>query len=227
MNCSFFKFNLFAYGLFLSLLVACGEGLFKDFCIPSIDPLCDYQKKFGGYDYGDTLHFLHSNGYTFDLAVIRDDVSYRADDGGLYKSENDIPCNDNGPTTAVRLRSVRLESVFPMMAIDLEMNGDNRLSQSIEVYMGQYHFSLNRSDFEEKSSDKSRLVDSVEINGHVYRNVAVVEGVRHMEKEYAYDGFYGVKKNDIPSSAKIYYLEKKGLLKIEFDDGEFIALKEF
>ncbi len=219
------KNNLIACGLFVGAFVGCGD-VFSDLCIPDIDPLCDFQKKFGGYDYGDTLHFSHSNGYTFDLAVVKDDVSYRTDDGGLYNREKDIPCNENGPTTAVRLRSVRLEAVFPMLSIDLEMDGDNRWSQSIEVYMGQYRFSLNRSDFEEKSSEKSRLVDSVEVNGHVYRNVAVVEGVRHTEKQYAYDGVQGVKKNDAPSSAKMYYLEKKGIIKIELEDGSFIALKE-
>lgn len=185
-------------------LIACADDDSPLFCTPEIDPLCDFQKNFGSYDLGDTLAFKHSNGYEFKMVVTHDAVHYRV--GFLdYPNESSIPCTSGESSPqATRMRDMILESDYPMLSILFTMDGDNSGAQNIKVEFGQNKFILDDTDFD----DSSALVESMEINGTKYKNVAVINAM------------------DKASQAKIYYTHKKGILKIDFGDGTYITRKE-
>ena len=215
--------------ILLLFLVGCSidEDDFK-LCSRKVDPLCEYQKKFGGYYLGDSLRFHHSSGYDFSMTVVKDEISYRRIPSGFsYPSETDIPCDANGTVDIVQMRDIRLESAFPMLAIDLEMDGENGKSQGVNTYMGQYNFFLDDTDFEENSNPRSSMLDSLEINGRVYRDVAVIEGIRSKKSAYTDNaGVFAVWESKVPSLTKIFYTHKAGIIKIDFGDGTYIELRE-
>ena len=195
-------------------------------CTRKVDPLCEYQKRFGGYHLGDTLSFHHSSDYDFVMTVVKDEVSYKINYMS-YANETDIPCRQNGSVDVVEMRHIRLESAFPMLIIDLEMDGENGKSQGVDTYMGQYNFFLDDTDFEENSNPKSSMLDSLEIDGQVYRDVAVIEGTRKKRSAYTDNaGVFAVWESKVPSLTKIYYTHKAGIIKIDFGDGTFIELRE-
>lgn len=180
-------------------------------CLNFPDALSSFQKDFGSYDFGDSLTFVHSNGYEFQMAVVQDNVHYRAGYGD-YPNESSIPCNsETSRTGSTRLRDVIVESDYPMLSIHLSMDGDNDGPQNISVNIGRNQFVLDESDFKEKNNpftgEITAPIESMVVNGKKYKNVAVVSA-------------------QAPSSAKIYYTIKKGFIKIEFDDGTYITRKE-
>jgi hypothetical protein len=61
----------------------------------------------------------------------------------------------------------------------------------------------------------------MEINGVAYADVAVAKG-RKYEEPYKND----YQTNTVESSARLYYQTKKGILKIEMEDGSYIAINE-
>lgn len=178
-------------------------------CLNFPDALSSFQKDFGSYDFGDSLTFVHSNGFEFQMAVVQDNVHYRAGYRD-YPNERSIPCNsETSRTGSTRLRDVIVESDYPMLSIHLSMDGDDDTPQNIKVSFGKYHFILDSSDFKEKNYpfEESTPIESMTINGKEYKNVAVVKALES-------------------SSTKIYYTVKKGFIKIEFDDGTYITRKE-
>jgi frataxin-like iron-binding protein CyaY len=61
----------------------------------------------------------------------------------------------------------------------------------------------------------------MEINGVTYTDVAVVDGRKY---EQPRKSEYQTKT--VESDAKLYYQTKKGILKIEMEDGSYIAINE-
>ena len=220
------KFSIISAAFLLVAGCSIDEDDIK-WCSHTIDPLCEYQKRFGGYNLGDSLHFHHSSGYDFTMTVVKDEISYKSIYGPRYSSESEIPCEGGKTAEAIQLRNIRLESAFPMFDIELEMDGENGRSQGVDTYMGQYNFFLDDTDFEENSNPKSSLLDSLEIDGQVYRDVAVIEGVRSKHSAYTNSaGVFAVWESKVPSLTKIFYTHKAGIIKIEFGDGTYIELME-
>lgn len=194
----------------LGLLCACSE---KSTTEPNFQKCSDtskikgYQADFGGYKEGKTIPFKHSDGYLFSFAVTDRDNFI------------DDACQKHLNTT--------LESAYPIYSISLSAetttfyyNEDDKLNQSITVKFGQYIFSL-RNPESLKSAHDSSYIEKMEINGVAYADVAVAKG-RKYEQPYKSD--YQTKT--VESSAKLYYQTKTGILKIEMEDGSYIAINE-
>lgn len=194
----------------LGLLCACSE---KSTTEPNFQKCSDtskikgYQADFGGYKEGKTIPFKHSDGYLFSFAVTDRDNFI------------DDACQKHLNTT--------LESAYPIYSISLSAetttfyyNEDDKLNQSITVKFGQYIFSL-RNPESLKSAHDSSYIEKMEINGVAYADVAVAKG-RKYEQPYKSD--YQTKT--VESNAKLYYQTKKGILKIEMEDGSYITINE-
>ncbi len=194
----------------LGLLCACSE---KSTTEPNFQKCSDtskikgYQADFGGYKEGKTIPFKHSDGYLFSFAVTDRDNFI------------DDACQKHLNTT--------LESAYPIYSISLSAetatfyyNEDDKLNQTITVKFGQYIFSL-RNPESLKSAHDSSYIEKMEINGVAYADVAVAKG-RKYEQPYKND----YQTNTVESSAKLYYQTKKGILKIEMEDGSYIAINE-
>ena len=194
----------------LGLLCACSE---KSTTEPNFQKCSDtskikgYQADFGGYKEGKTIPFKHSDGYLFSFAVTDRDNFI---DDACQKHLNTI-----------------LESAYPIYTISLSAetttfyyNENDKLNQSIMVRFGQYIFSLKNPESLKNASDSS-YIEKMEINGVSYTDVAVADG-RKYEQPYKSD--YQTKT--VESSAKLYYQTKMGILKIEMEDGSYIAINE-
>ena len=194
----------------LGLLCACSE---KSTTEPNFQKCSDtskikgYQADFGGSKEGKTIPFKHSDGYLFSFAVTDRDNFI---DDACQKHLNTI-----------------LESAYPIYTISLSAetatfyyNENDKLNQSIMVRFGQYIFSLKNPESLKNASDSS-YIEKMEINGVSYTDVAVADG-RKYEQPYKSD--YQTKT--VESSAKLYYQTKTGILKIEMEDGSYIAINE-
>jgi hypothetical protein len=194
----------------LGLLCACSE---KSSTEPNFQKCSDtskirgFQADFGGYKEGKTIPFKHSDGYLFSLAVTDRDNYI---DDMCQKHLNTI-----------------LESAYPIYTISLSAetatfyyNENDKLNQSIMVKFGQYIFSLKDPEGLKKASDSS-YVEKMEINGVTYTDVAVADGRKY---EQPYKSEYQTKI--VESNAKLYYQTKNGILKIEMEDGSYIAINE-
>ena len=212
-NCDMMKFCMKSLLLIcstLGLLCACSE---KSTTEPNFQKCSDtskikgYQADFGGYKEGKTIPFKHSDGYLFSFAVTDRDNFI---DDACQKHLNTI-----------------LESAYPIYTISLSAetttfyyNENDKLNQSIMVRFGQYIFSLKNPESLKNASDSS-YIEKMEINVVSYTDVAVADG-RKYEQPYKSD--YQTKT--VESSAKLYYQTKMGILKIEMEDGSYIAINE-
>lgn len=212
-NCDMMKFCMKSLLLIcstLGLLCACSE---KSTTEPNFQKCSDtskikgYQADFGGYKEGKTIPFKHSDGYLFSFAVTDRDNFI---DDACQKHLNTI-----------------LESAYPIYTISLSAetttfyyNEQDKLNQIITVEFGQYVFSLKNPETLKNTHDSS-YIEKLEINGVTYTDVAVVDGRKY---EQPRKSEYQTKT--VESDAKLYYQTKKGVLKIEMEDGSYIAINE-
>lgn len=209
----------------LAFFCACGDVVETEpnyFNCSDNSKISGFPAEFGNYKVGNTIPFKHSDGYLFSLAVI-DKENYI-----------DEACSKH--------LNVILESAYPIYTISLSAetatfyyNEDDKLNQTITVKFGQYIFSLRNPERLEKelalinAGGKDSLayvrdssyIEKMEINGVTYTDVAVAKG-RKYEQPYKND----YQTNTVESSAKLYYQTKKGILKIEMEDGSYIAINE-
>jgi hypothetical protein len=216
---------LFLMNFSLAILCACGDVVETEpnyYKCSDNSKISGYAAEFGNYKVGKTIPYKHSDGYLFSLAVIDRDNYI---DDVCTKHLNTI-----------------LESAYPIYTISLSAetatfyyNEDDKLNQSITVKFGQYVFSLKdpeglkRTLTWTKVDGKDSLayvrdssyIEKMEINGVAYADVAVAKG-RKYEQPYMNDYL----TNTVESNAKLYYQTKKGILKIEMEDGSYIAINE-
>ena len=201
---------LFLMNFSLAILCACGDVVTTEpnyYKCSDNSKISGYAAEFGNYKVGKTIPYKHSDGYLFSLAVI---------DRDNYIDE---ACSKH--------LNVILESAYPIYSISLSIetttfyyNEQDKLNQTITVEFGQYVFSL-RNPESLKSAHDSSYIEKMEINGVTYTDVAVAKG-RKYEQPYKND----YQTNTVESSAKLYYQTKKGILKIEMEDGSYIAINE-
>lgn len=194
----------------LAFFCACGDVVETEpnyFNCSDNSKISGFPAKFGNYKVGNTIPFKHSDGYLFSLAVI-DKENYI-----------DEACSKH--------LNVILESAYPIYSISLSIetttfyyNEQDKLNQTITAEFGQYVFSL-RNPESLKSAHDSSYIEKMEINGVAYADVAVAKG-RKYEQPYKND----YRTNTVESSARLYYQTKKGILKIEMEDGSYIAINE-
>lgn len=200
-------------GIFLSLLASlglfCGCGEVDD-APPTYSQKCGdvaefegFQASFGSYKEGKTIPFKHSDGYLFSLTVVSRDK---------YIDE----------TFCLRRMNTLLESAYPIYSISISAEApsfyfdekDKLNRDAVEVRFGQYLFTLkNPLAFTGKAD--SSFIDTLKVNGVTYTDVAVSEG-----------RIKGARGEMVSSDAKLYYQTKNGILKIELEDGSYIAINE-
>lgn len=194
----------------LAILCACGDVVETEpnyYKCSDNSKISGYAAEFGNYKVGKTIPYKHSDGYLFSLAVIDRDNYI---DDVCTKHLNTI-----------------LESAYPIYSISLSIetttfyyNEQDKLNQTITAEFGLYVFSL-RNPESLKSAHDSSYIEKMEINGVTYTDVAVAKG-RKYEQPYKND----YQTNTVESSARLYYQTKKGILKIEMEDGSYIAINE-
>jgi hypothetical protein len=193
-----------------AILCACGDVVETEpnyYKCSDNSKISGYAAEFGNYKVGKTIPYKHSDGYLFSLAVIDRDNYI---DDVCTKHLNTI-----------------LESAYPIYSISLSIetttfyyNEQDKLNQTMTAEFGQYVFSL-RNPESLKSAHDSSYIEKMEINGVAYADVAVAKG-RKYEEPYKND----YQTNTVESSARLYYQTKKGILKIEMEDGSYIAINE-
>jgi len=194
----------------LAFLCACGEVTTTEpnyYKCSDNSKISGFAAEFGNYKVGKTIPYKHSDGYLFSLAVIDRDNYI---DEVCYKHLNTI-----------------LESAYPIYSVSLSTetttfyyNEQDKLNQTITVEFGQYVFSLKNPETLKNTHDSS-YIEKLEINGVTYTDVAVVDGRKY---EQPRKSEYQTKT--VESDAKLYYQTKKGILKIEMEDGSYIAINE-
>ena len=179
---------------------------------------------FGGYKKGKSIPFKHSDGYLFSL-MVTDRQNYIDD----Y-------CQKHLNTS--------LESPYPIYSILLSSQTntfyydekDKQNSGIIDVDFGQYRFSLRNPVSLQNSLVTTKVhgkdtmfygidsmyIDTIRINDVLYTEVAVSHGGKL--KRTSKTDFQN--SNTIASDAKLYYNTKKGILKIEMEDGSHISINE-
>ena len=222
MNILYCKIRYFACAS-LVLLCACGEidtypDTYSQRCSDTA-AIDGFQADFGGYKKGKRIPYKHSDGYLFALTVT-DRENYI--DGASEK---------HLVTT--------LESAYPIYSVTVSgktgtfyYDGAQKNRQPLEIEFGQYVFTVvdplilkevlhvakvNGKDTLLYGPD-SNYIEKMEVNGVTYKDVAVSHG----EKYKSFNNKYSTVKSD----AKLYYQTKKGILKIELEDGSHIAINE-
>lgn len=207
--------------LCLDILGCSPEDMDEFLCSPKVETLGDFQKNFGKYDSGDTVMFEHSNGYSFNMVVVEDSVFYFSP-FGTYASKFDIPCKDaDNVPTAHQMREVLLESDYPMYTIQIKMAQKDYGREGIDITFGQYEFTIYKEDLERNPLADS--IGSLEINGKKYDDVIATKGKKVV---YGQDEDDSVVYKSVDSESRVFYNKKKGILKIELEDGSFIAINE-
>ena len=195
----------------LTLLSACGDIEIADSSTNNYSEHCSsdvnfqaYQEDFGGYKVGKSIPYKHSDGYLFSLTVTD---RTKEMDSGCQKHLNTL-----------------LESPYPIYSITVSATAptfyfsefDKQTRDAVNVNVGQYTFVLPNPQ-----NRDSTQVSTMEINGVKYKDVAVSKG-RKFKQPYTNINQYSTEESD----AKLYYQTKKGILKIELEDGSSIAINE-
>lgn len=171
--------------------------------------LSEFQENFGSYKLEKKIPFKHSNGYTFYMEVTQCDRG--ADDF----------CNMR--------QTITLESSYPIYTINLTSSQKSTYLEPSKIYgdtlavsFGQYRFTLKNP-----KADSSRI-DTLILNKIAYTDVAVAIGrkVKQTEVIPAYISSSNEVEETVESDAKLYYQSKKGILKIEMEDGSYIVINE-
>ena len=177
------------------------EG-YSERCVDKVTNISKFQASFGDYDRGDVIPFKHSDGYLFNLSVSSREYSF------------DISCEKH--------LDIQLESSYPIYSFLLSGQSSSfyyneyyKIDQSaLDVQFGQYYFTLRDPETLKFFHDSLSYIGSMEINGVTYHDVAVDIGGKQGPNGFG------------PSEAKLYYQTKKGILKIELEDGSYIAINE-
>lgn len=212
----------------LALLSACGDvtsssdSTYSQRCSDNAD-IEGFLADFGSYKKGKSIPFKHSDGYLFSLTVT--------------ERENSIDnlCQKHLNTT--------LESAYPIYTISLSAQAqtfyyneaDKENGGIVDVEFGQYLFSLRnplalqnalivtKVDGKDTmyTGIDSTYIDTLKINGVTYTGVAVAHGNKYVQpyKENS-------QNKTEPAEARLYYNTKKGILKIDLEDGSHIAINE-
>ena len=208
----------------LALFYACDDAS-SSISIPNENcsnnsKITGFLSDFGGYKNDKYIPFMHSDGYNFKF-LVTDRVR-----------TTDELCK--------RHLYSKLVSDYPIYTIGLNAEADNytyiingQSSQVddgfINVTFGQYLFTVYPPSYVKdslylyygKKNLETSFIDTMEINGVTYTDVFVSNGKKHV---------LPYKTNDqdkfVDSDAKLYYQAKKGILKIEMEDGSYIAINE-
>jgi hypothetical protein len=118
--------------------------------------LSDSEKEFIPYAINETINFIHSEGFEFNLNVINKNTEFR-------KTETDH-CGDD--YTSYEALNLELESSIPELYINVEINPNN-LSPYLIISVNKNNFYINMR--------QNPDIETVTINGKEFYNVYQTE----------------------------------------------------
>lgn len=154
--------SLFAlFALALTALYGCGS---TDTCNDVAHPdnkLAEIQKTVANFKKGQTTHYVHSNGFEFDLTITQDST---------YSKKLRDFCIDGFEET----RSVILSSTYPIINVELNFYGSEYTTPMI-VRNGETSFYVELESEHLIDEEHISTLDTITFNGVTYDSVLVVE----------------------------------------------------
>lgn len=154
--------SLFAlFALALTALYGCGC---TDTCNDVTHPdnkLAEIQKTVGNFKKGKTTHYVHSNGFEFDLAVTQDSI--------YTKKLRDF-CVDGVEET----RSVILSSTYPIISVEINFYG-SEYTTPMTVRNSETSFYVELDSEHLLDEENISTLDTITFNGVTYDSVLVVK----------------------------------------------------
>ena len=154
--------SLFAlFALALTALYGCGS---TDTCNDVAHPdnkLAEIQKTVGNFKKGKTTHYVHSNGFEFDLAVTQDSI--------YTKKLRDF-CVDGVEET----RSVILSSTYPIISVEINFYG-SEYTTPMTVRNSETSFYVELDSEHLLDEENISTLDTITFNGVTYDSVLVVK----------------------------------------------------
>jgi hypothetical protein len=177
--------------------------------------LADCQKTTGNFKKGTTTHYVHSEGFEFDLTVTQDSI---------FKNDWTDYCVEAEEED----RTVLLTSTYPIMSVEVNFYGDiddSYIERSYRIPMsishGNTRFSVGLEfDGNPMGADNTlMMLDTITFNGTTYDSVFVIMDNAHYN-EHIYN-------EEAPGdTAYLYFSKEKGILKFETTDGKSFTIKE-
>ena len=207
----------------LICLTACGS---TDTCDDVYHPklkLADCQKKVGNFKKGTTTHYVHSEGFEFDLTVTEDSIfKNNWTDFCVEAKEED--------------RTVLLTSTYPIMSVEVNFYGSINVNKEenerdlvlnyrmpISISHGNtgYYVDLdtNGTPMDKGIENTLMMLDTITFNGITYDSVFVIMDNAH------YNGLNYLEEV-AGDTAYLYFSKEKGILKFETTDGKSFTIKE-
>ncbi|MBO7412703.1 MAG: hypothetical protein J6U20_03440 [Fibrobacter sp.] len=203
-------------GFIATSLTACCDDC-SDSCSETTtgtNKLSSVQKKVGGFKKGKSTHYIHSDGFEFDLTVTKDTNYFVTYSGYCIEIDKE-------------LRKRKMTSKDPAMSVDVELLADGDLFATLSIsYDGTvYQFNLDSAAQVFDEEWHVELRDTITFNGTVYDSVFVVQD---NNSSFIYDEETKRYRDRAPStnSAHLYFSLKKGILKFETVDGKSFTIKE-
>lgn len=222
-NLPFSIFAGIAFSISTLCLTAC-EGTTTDNCDKTYKPkykLADCQKKVGNFKKGKTTHYVHSEGFEFDLKVVKDTTTIEHwQDFCVIAEEED--------------REVLLTSDYPIMSVYVTFLGGTE-KDSTGVTLGHskpmtisydgtsYAVELDStgSPMEAGIKDDIVLLDTITFNGVTYDSVFKIMDYSHFDALNYQDESFA--KGEL---AHLYFSKTKGILRLETNEGKSFTIKE-
>ena len=213
----------FIFAIPLICLTACGSTDTCDEVYHPIYKLADCQKKVGNFKKGTTTHYVHSEGFEFDLTVTEDTIINNDwTDFCIVAKEED--------------RTILLTSSYPIMSVEVNFHGSINVSKeenkhnlvlsyrmpiSITHENTGYYIDLdtNGTPMDKGIENTLMMLDTITFNGTTYDSVFVIMDNAH------YNGLNY--HEEVPGdTAYLYFSKEKGILKLETTDGKNFTIKE-
>ena len=152
--------SLFAlFALALTALYGCTDSC-NDVAHPD-NKLAEIQKTVGNFKKGKTTHYVHSNGFEFDLAVTQDSI--------YTKKLRDF-CVDGVEET----RSVILSSTYPIISVEINFYG-SEYTTPMTVRNSETSFYVELDSEHLLDEENISTLDTITFNGVTYDSVLVVK----------------------------------------------------
>ena len=154
--------SLFAlFALALTALYGCGCTYSCNDVAHPDNKLAEIQKTVGNFKKGKTTHYVHSNGFEFDLAVTQDSI--------YTKKLRDF-CVDGVEET----RSVILSSTYPIISVEINFYG-SEYTTPMTVRNSETSFYVELDSEHLLDEENISTLDTITFNGVTYDSVLVVK----------------------------------------------------
>ncbi len=170
------------------------------------------QKKVGGFKKENTAHYVHSDGFEFDLTVTKDT-------NFIHKYRDFCVEIDR------EIQSRQLTSTYPVLSVNVELEADGETFSTLKISHDgtDYQFSMNNSAKLLETEHHVQLLDTITFNGVTYDSVYAVTCNSHY---YYYDNDDYQYNQPLTPLTRLYFSFKKGILKFETESGKDFTIKE-